>query len=186
MEIFSGSDKKLLLELARSAVARRLDIPVPDVPKSSQAGSLLDKNFGLFVTLKMDGKLRGCIGYPHGDYPIKESVKRAALSAAFDDVRFPPVTSDEFDLLEIEVSVLSEPEKISGWHEIKLHRHGIILSKAGRRALFLPQVATEYNWDLPTTLSHLCVKAGLDKNDWKDGAEFEVFEAQVITENRNE
>ncbi len=98
MEIFSGSDKKLLLELARSAVARRLDIPVPDVPKSSQAGSLLDKNFGLFVTLKMDGKLRGCIGYLHGDYPIKESVKKAA----FKDLPYPGtvLVADEAHLVK--------------------------------------------------------------------------------------
>lgn len=186
MEIFRGSDKKLLLQLARSAIAQRLGVSATDIPDSSQAGSLLNKNFGLFVTLKIDGKLRGCIGYPHGEEPIKELVKKAALSAAFNDNRFTPVTPDEFEQIEVEVSVLSEPEKISGWQEIELHRHGIIMSKAGRRALFLPQVATEYNWDLPTTLSHLCVKAGLEKNAWRDGAEFEVFEAQVITENRDE
>ena len=132
-----------------------------------------------FVTLKKNGRLRGCIGYlrPHG--PLWEAVARNAQSAALFDRRFRPVTSKELRDIQVEISVLSLPRKVKDYHEIQLGKHGITLYYQGHRATFLPQVAPEQGWDLETTLRHLARKAGLPENAYKY-ASYEVYTAQVF------
>jgi len=151
----------------------------------------LDSKQGVFVTLSRTdpreiaamGELRGCIGQVFPTYPLHEAVVIAAVNAALDDPRFPPVTADELGRLAVEVTVLSTPRPVSSWKEIELGRHGILLDQNGRRAVFLPQVPGEQGWTLEETLEHLSRKAGLSGTAWRDPAtRFSVFEGQVIEE----
>ena len=136
---------------------------------------------GGFVTLYKHGALRGCIGEILPQREIWKVVQAQAINAAFNDTRFRPLKIDELDEIQIEISVLTPPQPIASWREIKIGRHGVILTKNGHSAVFLPQVAPEQGWDVETTLTHLAVKAGLDSDAWQTGASFMVFEAQVIS-----
>jgi len=142
----------------------------------------LDAPRGVFVTLTRNGRLRGCIGVIQALKPLAEAVQDNALAAAFRDPRFEPLTDDELDDTEIEVSVLTPMHHVEGPDLIEIPRHGVLLAKAGRRSVFLPQVAAEQGWDRPTTLTQLALKAGLGPDDWREGAEFSVFEAEIVRE----
>jgi hypothetical protein len=130
---------------------------------------------GAFVTLRRAGRLRGCIGYIGPVKPVWEAVLDNAEAAALRDHRFRPVEADELDALDVEVSVLTEPVATPDWTGFEVGRHGIVLAKDGRRAVFLPDVAVEQGWDREQTLSHLARKAGLPDDAWREGAEFYVF-----------
>ena len=182
ISLLGPGERRILLATARDAInsvlsgGEKTPEDISAIPDSLKAPS------GAFVTLTMHGELRGCIGYVEAETPLHETVISAAKSAAFHDTRFSPVTAWEMKDIQIEISVLKPPEPVQSWKEIEIGRHGVILSKHGRRALFLPHVATERNWDLPTTLTHLAMKAGLAPGDWREGASFEVFEAEVFGE----
>jgi AmmeMemoRadiSam system protein A len=139
-----------------------------------------------FVTLHtQDGRLRGCIGnIGEGFEALCDNVVRNAENAAFRDPRFPPVSSiNELETLNIEISVLTSPEKIPTHDEFSVGKDGIIIRKNGRSAVFLPQVAEEQGWDKQTTLNQLCLKAGLPPDEWrKPGMEFLTFRAVVFSE----
>lgn len=143
---------------------------------------------GVFVTIHntgaraaTQGRLRGCIGAIEGREPLVDAIVHSASSAA-NDPRFPPLARDELPQVSLEVSVLSPLSTVPGPEAIELGRHGVILSKRGRKAVFLPQVATETGWDRDTFLSQLARKAGLPGDAWRSGATFEVFTAQVFGE----
>lgn len=145
---------------------------------------------GAFVTLhntgakaRFDGRLRACMGVIQAKGPLIDAVIQAAVMAA-QDPRFPPLELDELDQLEIEVSVLSPMRPASSYRFIEPGVHGVLLSKNGRRALYLPQVATEQGWTRDEMLDNLALKAGLERKAWQHGARFEVFTAQVFTEDR--
>jgi AmmeMemoRadiSam system protein A len=101
---------------------------------------------------------------------------------AAQDPRFPRLQAGELKSVDVEVSILSPSHAVAGPSAIKVGTHGVILSKGSHRALFLPQVATEQGWDRQTMLDHLAQKAGLSPGDWREGARFEVFTAQVFGE----
>ncbi|MCE9613507.1 MAG: AmmeMemoRadiSam system protein B [Lentisphaerae bacterium] len=181
----SETDRQALIEIARTTLQRHLlnqDAPLPaDLGRTPSP--VLRAPGAAFVTLtRPDGSLRGCIGDIIATVPLCESVRDNAIRAATQDPRFQPVTPMELPALHIEISVLTPPRPVTSFKEIELGRHGIILSKGRRRALFLPQVAPEQGWDLPETLTHLALKAGLPSDAWMDGAEFQVFEAIVFGE----
>jgi len=137
---------------------------------------------GAFVTLTVDGDLRGCIGYPLPVKPLDETIIEMAVAAASQDTRFRPLASNEMIRLKIEISVLGLPEPISSPMEVEVGRHGIIVSKGYYRGLLLPQVPVEHGWDRETYLRHGCLKAGLGPEEWKKGVKIEVFTAQVFSE----
>ena len=137
---------------------------------------------GAFVSLHIRGDLRGCIGYPWGDRPLREVVAQCAVQAATQDPRFPPLSAEELSEIDIEISVLGGIEVVSDISEIHLGRHGLIAEQGHRRGLLLPQVATEHRWDLDTFLSHTCQKAGLSPDAWRRGARLFRFEAEVFGE----
>lgn len=143
------------------------DVPVALAQKS-----------GAFVTLKKAGRLRGCIGYIQPHKPLYRAIIENAANAAVYDQRFLPVEQAELSQLELEISVLSSPKPIKSYHEFTVGKHGIILSKAGRQAVYLPEVAIEQGWTQEQTLSHLAEKAGLPANAWQHGASFKVFTSQ--------
>jgi len=139
---------------------------------------------GGFVTLHEHGELRGCIGEIVPRREIWKVVREQALNAAFHDPRFAPLTAGELGGVDIEISMLTPPKPVASWKEIEVGRHGMVLSKGGRSAVFLPQVAPEQGWGIEETLGHLSMKAGLPPDAWRSGADFLVFEAQVIHETK--
>jgi MEMO1 family protein len=175
-------EKKTLLTYARETIVRYLTTetipPVRDLPARTTFSQ------GAFVTIRKNGELRGCIGHILGDKELGKTVGFMALEAAFNDPRFQPVQAKEIAELEIEISVLTPIKKIAGPDEIITGRDGVILSKNGKSAVFLPQVAVEQKWDRAEMLDHLCLKAGLEKGCWKKGARFQSFQAEVFSESQ--
>jgi AmmeMemoRadiSam system protein A len=143
---------------------------------------VLKEKRGAFVTLKVNDQLRGCIGYPLPYKPLWETITEVAVSAATQDFRFESLTLEELPATKIEISVLSMPKSIKDIKEVEVGKHGIIISKGQCKGLLLPQVPVEWNWDLETYLSHGCLKAGLDEDEWKKGVRIEIFSAQVFSE----
>ncbi|MFA6617825.1 MAG: AmmeMemoRadiSam system protein A [Candidatus Neomarinimicrobiota bacterium] len=142
-----------------------------------------EKESGLFVTLHRQGELRGCIGYIVGYKSLKNALRDMAHAAAFDDHRFLPLEASELELIDIEISILSELADVHDYHDILIGVDGILLKNASKSAVFLPQVASEQGWDLKTTLKHLCLKAGLSVKAYKDpSTSFQVFTAEVFSE----
>jgi hypothetical protein len=180
----AAAEKKALVRLARGALVSH----VAGADDLSRVLRDLDLTPGLtgvagaFVTLKVGEDLRGCIGSIEGREPLWLSVVHNAANAATRDPRFRPVRPEELTLLSVEVSALSPMKPVASYKDIVLGTHGVVLEKRGRSAVFLPQVATETGWTLDQFLSHLAQKAGLAASDWKDGASFRVFTAEVIHE----
>ena len=178
----SAAAGRMLLEVAEHSLEAALlgkeRAGVQDIP--AEIRRELQRTGGAFVTLTENGQLRGCIGQIVSDRPVLDTVREMAVSAGLHDPRFMPVRANELPALRYEVSVLTEPTPVKGPGDIVIGRDGVILSKRGRRAVFLPQVAPEQRWDVPTMLMHLSLKAGLAADDWKSGAAFETFRAQVF------
>lgn len=174
-------EQQYLLNLARKTIASRLAMqPSPPLPA---APPRLWQNRGVFVTLNKDSNLRGCIGVVHGVKPLYLAVQEAALSAAFDDPRFPPLSLEEFPEISIEISVISPLRGIDSVEKIKIPRHGLLFQLGERNAVLLPQVAAKNHWDRQKLLEHVCLKAGLEKEAWQHpDAEMMTFEAQVFCE----
>ena len=179
-ELNAELQKKMLViarETLESYVRRR---SVPDF--SVEEPELLE-NAGAFVTLKAHGRLRGCIGYVEGIKPLYQTIIDMAIAASTEDPRFTPVKEHELQDLEIEISVMTPLRRIERPEEVKVGVHGILMKRGFRSGLLLPQVATEHNWERQTFLEHTCLKAGLQKDAWKDPeTEIYVFSAQVFHE----
>jgi AmmeMemoRadiSam system protein A len=156
--------KLSLLSVARRAM-RAAVLREPE-PTSADAPTMPECS-GAFVTLRRRGKLRGCIGQLAVKAPMAGLVAYAAKAAALEDPRFSPVRADEFDEIEIELSLLSEPQAIKP-DQIEAGHHGLIVSRGFQRGLLLPQVATEHGWNGLRLLEETCVKAGLEPDAWKD------------------
>lgn len=169
-----------LLELAREAI--KLHLKSKQAPKVKVTDPTLKEKRGAFVTLKISGELRGCIGYPLPFKSLYQTIIDVAVSAATQDFRFKPLTLEELQKTRIEISVLSSPQHVKDINEIVVGTHGIVVSKGLNKGLLLPQVPVEWDWDLETYLSHGCIKAGLAEDEWKKGAQIEVFTAQVFSE----
>lgn len=175
----SPDDQQLLLQLARNSIQVTIQ-KGRKLPVVESLSPLLREKRGVFVTLWMD-ELRGCIGFPYPVKPLAEAVQEAAVSAALQDPRFPPVRAEELSHIEIEISVLTPPKPVLP-DQIKVGVHGLIVSQGNRSGLLLPQVALEYRWDVETFLSQTCVKAGLPADAWKGKANLFCFEAQIFSE----
>ncbi len=174
-------EKKYLLHLARETITQYLKTGT--YPETKPISEKVKEPFGVFVTLHEQGELRGCIGYVVGFKPLYEAVMDMAKAAATEDPRFPPVTLDEVDQLEIEISVLSPLKTIRDINEIQIGKHGLIIEKGMHRGLLLPQVATEWGWNREQFLQQTCLKAGLPPDAWKDpDAKIQIFSAEIFSE----
>lgn len=172
-------EQKKLLALAREAIIRYVregTIPSRVAPEPDLQG-----HPGCFVSIKMNGALRGCIGSFISDKPLYKLVQEMAIAAATRDPRFYPMKPADLTDFSLEISVLSPLEKISSPDEIKVGTHGIYIEKNSCRGVLLPQVAVEQGWDRETFLSQTCLKAGLRSDDWKEGADIYVFSAQIVS-----
>lgn len=197
-EKLSAEEGAFLVRMARRAVEAYLKNavvidPPPDTPQS------LMRESGVFVTIealrldRLTGRvrreLRGCIGYPEPLLPLAEGTIRAAIAAATEDPRFPPLTPRELDSVIFEVSVLTplqpvqyrEPAELL--EKVRVGRDGLMVELGGARGLLLPQVPVEEGWGTEEFLSYACLKAGLPEDSWKTGRlKVYTFQAQIFVE----
>jgi AmmeMemoRadiSam system protein A len=178
-----------LLTLARRSIASRIQAISSRVykvlPASCDEAAPGDPVYtelrAVFITLRLGGRLRGCIGNIEACETLWQNVWYMAQQAAFHDPRFPPLGEAEFDKIDIEISILSSFRE-STVEEIVVGKHGVFLEKAGRSSVFLPQIATEQGWNKETLLTELCYKAGLPAAAWKSGARFSTFTSEKFGE----
>ncbi|MBU2492464.1 MAG: AmmeMemoRadiSam system protein A [Bacteroidetes bacterium] len=186
----TDQEKKILLNAARESIRSIFsneNLPLTDYQKYPS----LFSHKGAFVTIFKNHLLRGCIGYIISNQPLFETVCEAAIQAATEDPRFPSLTENEFENIAIEISILSEPFELNSYDEIEIGKHGLILEEMGRRALLLPQVPIEHNFNKEQFLSALCQKGGFKSDLWKEKLlNLKMFTASVFSEeeldNKNE
>jgi len=183
----TDEEGKYLLSVARKTIEQRLlDQRQPDA--DADLSAKFHEKRGTFVTLTKKGHLRGCIGHIIPQESLIDGIRVNAVNAAFRDPRFPPLTNNEWNQVKIEVSILTDPKPLSysDAHDLldKLRPHvdGVIIKRGYHQATFLPQV-----WEqLPEKekfLAHLCLKAGMREDAWKDGdLEVSVYQVQAFEE----
>ena len=193
-ESYSPDEGKFLLKLARDTIAERLGIKIDEKKRKENFAekSFNDKLFnekkGVFVTLHLNGSLRGCIGSLEPHETIAQGVINNSINAAFYDPRFSPLSIDEFNRIDIEISILSRPEKLEYSDgkdlvsKLKPKVDGVIISKGRAGATFLPQVWDQLP-DAESFLSQLCIKAGLPADEWKKGdLDVKIYHVQYFNE----
>jgi len=173
---------RALVQAARTSLthwfAQRSLPPLPELGRFPE----LSKAQGVFVTLRRDGALRGCIGRIQSDEPLATSVPLVALDSALRDARFAPVTAEELGQLHIEVSVLTPPVRLASPHDLVAGRDGVILQFQNHSGVFLPQVWEETGWTRVEFLRELAAqKAGLPPDAWQHAA-LSVFQDQIFEE----
>lgn len=184
-QVFSpldANEQAFLLRSARKTLAEYMQTEQIRAIEPPAAFGVLSENRGVFVSLYLDSRLRGCIGTHESHLPLYRTVQRMAVASAFGDPRFPALTQEELDQITIEISVyLSYVEPIRTLDQYAVERHGIIIYNQGQSATFLPNVASKQGWNKQTTLRQLCLKAGLEADAWRSSdAHFAVYETQVF------
>ncbi|MBW8016018.1 MAG: AmmeMemoRadiSam system protein A [Planctomycetes bacterium] len=176
------NQKNILLDIVRDAVNAAVGGQAIESPVSDDDD--LNLECGCFVTLKNSDNLRGCLGQFTSDKPIIELISEIAQASASKDSRFSanPITGDELDELDVEISLLSPLKKTDNPLSLRLGIDGIYIVNGGRSGCFLPQVATEIGWNKEEFLSYCCSgKAGLSPNAWKDpDTEVFLFTAEIF------
>ncbi|MCD4814359.1 AmmeMemoRadiSam system protein B [bacterium] len=172
-------EKRELLNIARAAITEGLATGNQLMPTTSQKSLL--KRYPVYVTLKRNGMLQGCVGMTESRLPLYQAVSQMACAAAFEDPRFQALEVAELPFTDIEISVLSPLEKIADPSEIILGVHGVMVKRGDRTGLFLPQVATDTGWSKEEFLNNLCSqKARLPMDSWRD-KRTELFVFRVLT-----
>lgn len=190
MKVYSLKDGESLVKAAREAIELNLVSPRFKLSGVTQEIKHIRGRHGVFVTLQHypTMELRGCIGFIRAISEISDLLPQAAISAAFEDARFVPVSKKELNELLISVSVLTEPEELKGGlkerkRSIEIGRDGLIVQYGHYSGLLLPEVAVENNWDVQQFLEEACIKAGLHKNYWSQPkVKLFRFETQVFKE----
>ena len=180
--MLNKEQKAKLLKIARDSIThyletgKRLDIKEGD--------SVLNAEMGAFVTLHERGELRGCIGNLQGHGPFYLTVRDMAVEAATGDPRFNPITLEEMNDVDIEISTLSPLEKIDDPEKIKVGKHGVLVRSGFTSGVYLPQVAVETKWNREQFMDSLCgQKAGMPEDAWKKGkCDIYIFTALVFGE----
>jgi AmmeMemoRadiSam system protein B/AmmeMemoRadiSam system protein A len=179
---FTDEQKEQLIKLARDNIRSLLYDQKGTTVKSTTLPEIFKRPYGAFVTLKINGKLRGCIGKFVTSDPLYEVVLESSRSSAFEDPRFTPLSKKELDETDIEITVLGPMKKINSINEIVLGRHGIYIKKDFRSGTMLPQVATENNWSVEEFLGYTSRdKAGIGWDGWRN-AELYTYEGIVLEE----
>jgi AmmeMemoRadiSam system protein A len=179
---FSPEDRRSTLALARAAIVSVLENR--PLQWTASEPNCFSFRRGLFVTIEVAGKLRGCIGVIEARETIRESIIHCAQSAAFHDPRFPPLRAEELPGLEIEISLLSELFPVA-LQQIEIGKHGLVVATANHRGLLLPQVAFEHKLSREEFLEETARKAGLPRDAWRaPGTRVYAFTCEVFRENR--
>ena len=174
---YTEGEKKELLSLARNAIAEY--VKNGKSPETEVRNQKFETDGAVFVTIKENGSLRGCIGHIQAIMPLYQSIIRNAVAACSSDPRFPPMKKEELKDMEIEISILSPFMPLKDLKDIQVGKHGLYIIKDNQTGLLLPQVATEFGWNRDEFLEHVCIKAGLPENAWKD-AELYTFTAEIL------
>ena len=183
MPSLSEEERKAILELARRGVLHAVwhERPLSTFPTIG----IFAEHRGLFVTLHVAKKLRGCIGVIEGSTNLGETLTRCAADAALHDPRFSRMRAEEMDALEIEVSLLSPIEPIQP-EAVEIGIHGLLVERGKRRGLLLPQVAVEHRLSREQFLVETCTKAGLPRDSWKEPeTKLYGFRCEIIAEARS-
>lgn len=181
--VLTSGDEECLLRLVQDSIRARLaGADLPTMPSNSPA---MQRRSGVFVTLRQDGELRGCTGDVSGKRKLGAAVQHSAITAAFSDPRFPPLTPRELLGISVEISVLSPWRRILDPREIEVGVHGLVLRSGRHTGLLLPQVATDRDWNREEFLEAVCRKAGARANAWQRGALLYTFTAQVFGDPAN-
>ncbi len=176
----------MAVRLAREALTKYIDKKI--VIKPAGLPPVFNEKRGVFVTLHLEGELRGCIGYPQPVMALGRAIVDSAISACARDPRFPCVLPGELKRIDVEVTILTKPEPYSEPKKmlpelVRIGRDGLIVSKGPFSGLLLPQVAPEWGFDAMDFLSQTCLKAGLPPDAWLDeDTEVQHFEAQIFAE----
>jgi MEMO1 family protein len=180
----TAEEKKQLFAIAKGSIQSVLDHKGKFLIDEKSIPENLKKPMGAFVTLKINGDLRGCIGRFISSEPLFEVVQESAISSAFEDPRFPPLTKNEYKNTEIEITAIGPLKKINNINEIILGKHGIYIKKDNRSGTMLPQVAIENGWTVEEFLGFTSRdKAGLGWDGWKD-AEIFIYEGVVLEDTK--
>ena len=180
------NEKKQLLSLARFSIESGFRPSGKEIIPPDNSPVLRSRS-GAFVTITIDGRLRGCIGFIQSDTELSKTIMDAAFQAAFNDPRFSPLSEEEYPLINLEISILSEPFPINSYDDIIIGKHGLILEEGSRKGLLLPQVPVEHNMDRETYLSALCNKAGFFEDYWREKQlNLLAFTANVFSEKEEE
>lgn len=163
--VLSPQQRLFLLQIARDAINQHVCYGRTPVYQSDEA--VLNRKAGVFVSLRQEESLRGCIGRIVGDKPLVNMVGLMAIKAATMDPRFPPVTAVELPALHIEISILSPIQELIDAHTLVIGRQGLLIEGHGRRGLLLPHVPTSFHWNQEQFLEGICAKAGLPATAWK-------------------
>jgi AmmeMemoRadiSam system protein A len=178
-KVLSKKEKDYLLKIARRSIEAGVKGDTP--PEITNCPENLTAPSGVFVSIYTFRELRGCIGFIESPRSLIETVVEAAAKAALEDPRFNPLTQDEIQDIELEISVLSPLKEVKDVNEIEVGEHGIVMEQGANRGLLLPQVATEYGWNRETFLNQTARKAGLAINAWKKGdVKIYIFSAEVF------
>lgn len=181
--MFNASEREALAGIARAALEAAVSGKRYVPPEHFDSPALLAK-CGCFVTLKTDGRLRGCLGCFVSDQPIVETVAEYARLSALEDPRFGGnrIRPAELGKVDIDISILSPLEPCENPHSIIPGTHGVYVRQGRHSGCFLPQVATETGWNVDEFWGHCCRdKAGLAWDAWtKPGVELYVFTAEII------
>ena len=190
--VFDNEQGRILLKLARQTIGKKLGLPIDTAEERSLSQALRAEEFnmrtGTFVTLHISGKLRGCIGSLTGSEAVRDGIKNNAVSSAFHDSRFRPLTAVEYEKIDIEISILTKPQPLAYGEshdllaKLRPQEDGVTIRMGHRGATFLPQVWKQ----LPRPedfLTRLCMKAGLSGDIWRrEKLEVETYQVQHFSE----
>ncbi|KXB03771.1 hypothetical protein AKJ35_00360 [candidate division MSBL1 archaeon SCGC-AAA833F18] len=178
---------KFLVGLARQSIETYLD--ESKKPETPEVPEKLRESRGVFVTLRKNGELRGCIGRPLPTQSLVDGIIDSSINSAVGDPRFPSLEKEELKNVNIEVSVLTPPEVIEVKtprdypEKVKVGKDGLIVERLGSKGLLLPQVPIEQGWDVEEFLTHTCLKAHLKPDCWlKNDVKIKKFSAQIFAE----
>jgi len=182
MTPLSATERDALLGIARAAIlARVAGAAPPEVPVPAQ-GALAEVR-GAFVTVRVGGELRGCVGTFQPTEALARTVARMAVAAAAEDPRFPAVEAVDVPGLSVSVSALGPLRPLPDPRAVRVGQDGLLVRRGWHRGALLPQVAVEHGWTGDEFLKHVCLKAGLPPRAWQEpGAELSAFPAEEITE----
>jgi len=181
-KLLAKEEQGVALRIARQTLEAAFTKKADQLPTG--LAEIFQEKRGVFVTLKKQGELKGCIGNFTSDIGLAQNIQIMAKEAAFNDPRFLPLEKSELKDVAIEISVLSPMQKIDNPDLIEVGKHGVYVKKGSHSGVYLPQVAIELGWNKEQFLNSLCAeKAGLSAACWRDGtAEFYIFTAQVFGE----
>jgi uncharacterized protein len=180
MTPLTALERSALLGIARASLLALMEgKPALEPPAT---GALAEPR-GAFVTLHVEGELRGCVGTFTPTESLARTVARMAVAAAVEDPRFPPLKAAELPEVHISVSALGPRTPLPDPLAVRVGRDGLVVRRGWHRGALLPKVAVEQGWSAEEFLKHVCLKAGLPARAWHEpGTELEVFEAEEFGE----